>query len=204
MARKPEDGPDGASDGPGLAAAAMIECLTDDWGFFIRSARRFERFQSPYQAVEVHDTVPFGRLFRLDGHFMTSEKDEFFYHENLVHLAAITHPAPRRALIVGGGDGGSAEELLKHPSMAAVTLVRNRCRGGRHRAPVSGRGPPRRARRPAGDARDRRWLRLRPRSDGELRPHRARPHRSRAARRRRCTPRISTAPARRGWRRAAR
>ena len=122
MARKPEDGPDGASDGPDLAAAAMIECLTDDWGFFIRSARRFERFRSPYQAVEVHDTVPFGRLFRLDGHFMTSEKDEFFYHENLVHLAAITHPAPRRALIVGGGDGGSAEELLKHPSMAAVTL----------------------------------------------------------------------------------
>ena len=57
----------------------------------------------------MHDTVPFGRLFRLDGHFMTSEKDEFFYHENLVHLAALTHPRPVRALIVGGGDGGSAE-----------------------------------------------------------------------------------------------
>ena len=54
---------------------------------------------------------------------MTSEKDEFFYHENLVHLAAITHPAPERALIVGGGDGGSAEELLKYPSMKSVTLV---------------------------------------------------------------------------------
>jgi len=53
---------------------------------------------------------------------MTSERDEFFYHENLVHVAATTHPAPRRALIVGGGDGGSAEELLKHPTMAAVTL----------------------------------------------------------------------------------
>jgi spermidine synthase len=66
--------------------------------------------------------VPFGRLDRLDGHFMASEKDEFFYHENLVHVAAICHPSPQRALIVGGGDGGSAEELLKHPSMAAVTL----------------------------------------------------------------------------------
>ena len=71
----------------------------------------------------MHDTAPFGKLFRLDGHFMTSEKDEFFYHENLVHLAAITHPQPERALIVGGGDGGSAEELLKHPSMKSVTLV---------------------------------------------------------------------------------
>ena len=67
--------------------------------------------------------MPFGRLFRLDGHFMTSEKDEFFYHENLVHLAALTHPRPERALIIGGGDGGSAEELLKHPSIRSVTLA---------------------------------------------------------------------------------
>ena len=71
----------------------------------------------------MHDTVPFGKLFRLDGHFMTSEKDEFFYHENLVHPAALTHPQPVRALIVGGGDGGSAEELLKHPSIESVTLA---------------------------------------------------------------------------------
>ena len=54
---------------------------------------------------------------------MTSEKDEFFYHENLVHPAALTHPRPVRALIVGGGDGGSAEELLKHPSIESVTLA---------------------------------------------------------------------------------
>jgi spermidine synthase len=54
---------------------------------------------------------------------MTSERDEFFYHENLVHLPALSHPDPQRALIVGGGDGGSAEELLKHPSMRSVTLA---------------------------------------------------------------------------------
>jgi len=118
----PEDGAGDGADRAGPGADAMIERLTDDWGFFIRSARRLESFRSRYQAVEVHDTVPFGRLFRLDGHFMTSEQDEFYYHENLVHVAALAHPEPRRALIVGGGDGGSAEELLKHPSMAAVTL----------------------------------------------------------------------------------
>ncbi|CAG0948107.1 spermidine synthase [Burkholderiales bacterium] len=112
-----------ADAGGDLVPGAMTEYLTDDWGFFIRSSRRYERFRSPYQAVEVHDSVPFGKLFRLDGHFMTSEKDEFFYHENLVHLAGITHPAPERALIVGGGDGGSAEELLKYPSMRKVTLA---------------------------------------------------------------------------------
>jgi spermidine synthase len=104
---------------PGL----LTEYLTEDTGFFVRSTREFERFQSPFQAVEVHDTVAFGKLFRLDGHFMTSEKDEFFYHENLVHTAAIAHPAPAKALVVGGGDGGSAEELLKYATMKSVTLV---------------------------------------------------------------------------------
>ena len=106
-----------------LRQGLLTEYLTEDTGFFVRSAREFERFQSPFQAVEVHDTVPYGKLFRLDGHFMTSEKDEFFYHENLVHTAAIAHPAPETALIIGGGDGGSAEELLKYPTMKSVTLV---------------------------------------------------------------------------------
>ena len=101
----------------------MTEHMTGDWGFFIRSAATLEQFQSAYQAVEVHDTAAFGKLFRLDGHFMTSEKDEFFYHENLVHMAALSHPAPARALVVGGGDGGSVEELFKHPSIAHVTLA---------------------------------------------------------------------------------
>ncbi len=106
-----------------LAPDLMTEQLTGDWGFYIRSTRRFEQFRSAYQAIEVHDSAPFGKLFRLDGHFMTSERDEFFYHENLVHLAALSHPEPERALIVGGGDGGSAEELLKHPSLRSVTLA---------------------------------------------------------------------------------
>jgi spermidine synthase len=101
----------------------MHEWLTDETGFWIRSAGELEHFRSQYQDVEVHQTRAFGKLFRLDGYFMTSERDEFFYHENLVHPAAVTHPAPRRALVIGGGDGGSSEELLKHPSMKSVTLV---------------------------------------------------------------------------------
>ena len=106
-----------------LAPGVMTEYLTDDWGLFIRSARTIARFRSDFQDVEVHDSVPFGKLFRLDGHFMTSERDEFFYHENLIHVAALAHPGPERALIIGGGDGGSAEELLKHPSMKSVTIA---------------------------------------------------------------------------------
>ncbi|MCL2022470.1 MAG: polyamine aminopropyltransferase [Betaproteobacteria bacterium] len=108
---------------PHPAGDALTEALTPDWGFFIRSSKRHEAFHSGLQEVEVHDSKAFGTLFRLDGHFMTSEKDEFFYHENLVHMAAITHNQPRRALVVGGGDGGSAEELFKHPSIERITLV---------------------------------------------------------------------------------
>jgi spermidine synthase len=111
----------GAHDGD-IAPGVMTEYLSDGWGFFVRSARQIEKFKSPYQAVEVHESAQFGKLFRLDGHFMTSEQDEFFYHENLVHMSALTHPSPERALIIGGGDGGSAEELLKHPSIKSVTL----------------------------------------------------------------------------------
>lgn len=105
-----------------LPEGALVEPLTGDWGYYIRSTRCLERFGSQHQAIEVHDTAAFGRLYRLDRHFMASEADEFVYHENLVHFAAIAHPGPRRALIVGGGDGGSAKELLKHPSLEAITL----------------------------------------------------------------------------------
>jgi spermidine synthase len=106
-----------------LAPGILTEYLTDDWGIHVRSTATLEAFRSSFQTVEVHDSAPFGKLFRLDGHFMTSEKDEFYYHENLVHIAALAHPGPERALIIGGGDGGSAEELLKHPSVKEMTIA---------------------------------------------------------------------------------
>src|SRR6478609_6709001 len=124
-----------------IAPGAMTEYLNDDWAFFIRSAREFEKFRSPFQAVEVHDSVPFGKLFRLDGHFMTSERDEFFYHENLVHPAALAHPKPERALIVGGGDaGGDRSRRRRHlpqvPAARASRQPRRSARVAAHRGRV--------------------------------------------------------------------
>ncbi len=81
------------------------------------------REQSPYQLIEVHDSPQFGRLFRLDGDYMTSEKEEFFYHEALVHPAAASHGKVANVLILGGGDGGAAEELLKYPSVERVVIA---------------------------------------------------------------------------------
>ena len=101
----------------------LNESLDDGFSYSIRTTRMLSQFRSAYQSVEVHESVSFGRLLVLDGSFNVSEKDEFFYHENLVHVAACTHPRPASALIIGGGDGGAAEELLKHACIQSVTLV---------------------------------------------------------------------------------
>ena len=71
--------------------------------------------RSPFQKIEVFDTSNLGRLLVLDGIFQTSEKDEFVYHEMLCHLPMFYHSNPKRVLIIGGGDGGILEEVLKHP-----------------------------------------------------------------------------------------
>jgi spermidine synthase len=101
----------------------LTEWLTPDSGYCFRASESLLDFQSDYQHVQVYDTPRFGKLLRLDGCFMTSEKDEFFYHENIVHPAATSHPDLRRVLVIGGGDGGASKELLKHPSVERVTLV---------------------------------------------------------------------------------
>ena len=85
--------------------------------------RVLETVTSPHQRIEVCETPALGRLFRLDGRFMTSERDEFIYHECMVHPAAFAHGAPRRALVLGGGDGGAARQLLKHPSIEQVVIA---------------------------------------------------------------------------------
>jgi spermidine synthase len=100
----------------------IFERLNDASGVYFEGTL-VERRQTRFQLLEVYDTPELGRIFRLDGFNMTSERDEFFYHENLVHPAAVAHPAPRRALVIGGGDGGSSEELLKHPSLECVHMV---------------------------------------------------------------------------------
>lgn len=81
------------------------------------------RVDSPWQRVEVWQTAALGRLFTLDGRFMTAERDEFVYHENLVHPNALTHGGPAAALIIGGGDGGSARQLLKHGCIHSIEIV---------------------------------------------------------------------------------
>ncbi len=99
------------------------EWLTDDIALTFRASSPLACIQTPYQQIEVRDTPAFGRVFRLDGCLMSSEADEFFYHENLIHPAAVSHPNPRKALVIGGGDGGSVRQLLKYPGIERIVLA---------------------------------------------------------------------------------
>jgi spermidine synthase len=101
----------------------LMEPLNDTTGFYIRAKRQIGEWQTKYQKMQIYETAHYGKLFRLDGFNMTSEREEFVYHENLIHPALTAHLAPKKVLIIGGGDGGSSEEALKHPSVEQVTMV---------------------------------------------------------------------------------
>ena len=113
----------GSADPDSQSGELLLEWLNIDSAFGFRASRRIETMRSAFQTIEVFDTPQFGKLFRLDGSYMTSERDEFFYHEALVHPVALAHPNPSCALVVGGGDGGSSEELLKHPSITRIVIA---------------------------------------------------------------------------------
>ena len=101
----------------------LMEPLNDSTGFYIKATRQLGEWQTRFQKMQIYETPHYGKLFRLDGFNMTSEREEFVYHENLVHPALTAHAAPKKVLIIGGGDGGSSEEALKHPSVEQVTMV---------------------------------------------------------------------------------
>lgn len=78
--------------------------------------------KTPFQKIEVYETDSHGRVLLLDGLVQTTESDEFFYHEMLVHPAMMSHPQPRQILIIGGGDGGTLREVLRYPVRRAVLV----------------------------------------------------------------------------------
>lgn len=84
-------------------------------GIFFKIKNLLYRQDSPHQKIEVFENEYFGNVLLLDGLVQTTERDEFFYHEMLVHPALVVHPAPQNLLIIGGGDGGALKEVLRFP-----------------------------------------------------------------------------------------
>lgn len=79
--------------------------------------------ESEFQQIDIVETTGFGRMLFNDSIAMISERDEFIYHEMIAHPAMFVHPEIRRALVIGGGDGGTVRELLRHASVEHVRLV---------------------------------------------------------------------------------
>lgn len=91
------------------------EYHTSTTGIFFTADSVLYSERSAYQKIDVISNKSFGKILLLDGLVQTTEKDEYFYHEMLVHPAAMTHSAFHNALIIGGGDGGALKEILRYP-----------------------------------------------------------------------------------------
>jgi spermidine synthase len=99
------------------------EAYHPHWRQRFEVSRYLYRGRTEFQDVLVFESPLFGRVLVLDGIVQTSERDEFVYHEMISHVALIAHGAARQVLIIGGGDGGTLEEVLKHRSVARATMV---------------------------------------------------------------------------------
>ncbi|PLX89144.1 MAG: spermidine synthase [Desulfuromonas sp.] len=95
---------------------------TDHSGITLRIKKTLFSGKSPFQQLDIVETEDFGRMMLLDGLVMVTERDEFVYHDMITHPALFTHPAPKNVLVIGGGDGGSIREIVKHPGVEQAVL----------------------------------------------------------------------------------
>lgn len=79
--------------------------------------------KSPFQKIEILESSFFGKILVIDNCIMLTEKDEFIYHEMITHVPLHVHPHPAKILVIGGGDGGTIREIVKHQDVDQVVLV---------------------------------------------------------------------------------
>src|SRR4030066_2443621 len=81
------------------------------------------RGKSKFQEIKVIRNPYFGKMLILDNVVQITERDEFFYHEMLAHVAMHAHPNPRKVIVIGGGDGGTVREVLKHKTVKKIYFI---------------------------------------------------------------------------------
>lgn len=106
-----------------MAENLYHEITPEGFGIAIEKDKDLFSDKSKYQTVDVFHSRAFGNVLTLDGLMMVTERDEFFYHEMIVHIPMLTHKNPKNILVIGGGDGGTVRELLKHPSVEHIDMV---------------------------------------------------------------------------------
>ena len=107
----------------GIKDGFYKEITPGGFGIAIKSGKVLFSEQSPFQKVEVFETDSMlGRVLTLDDLMMTTEGDEFHYHEMIAHIPMMHHKNPESVLVIGGGDGGTVREVLKHKTVKRVVL----------------------------------------------------------------------------------
>lgn len=99
------------------------ESLYPAWGQNFGQTRVLFEHQTEHQHLIIFENELFGRVMALDGVTQTTSRDEFIYHEMMVHVPLLTHANPQRVLIIGGGDGGILREVCKHKTVTHITQV---------------------------------------------------------------------------------
>ena len=99
------------------------EITPSGFGIAIKQKEVLFSEQSPFQKVEIFESdSTLGRVLTLDDLMMTTEGDEYHYHEMIAHIPMMHHKAPKTVLVIGGGDGGTVREVLKHDTVEKVVL----------------------------------------------------------------------------------
>lgn len=96
---------------------------TDNVRFSIKVENQLYSDQSEFQRIDVFDSKEFGRFFTLDGLIMLTEKDEFIYHDMIVHVPLATNPNIKKVLVIGAGDGGTVRELTRYKNIERIDMV---------------------------------------------------------------------------------
>jgi len=99
------------------------EKQTENLSISFKIKETLVRKKTKFQDLAIVDTLEYGKMLVLDGCVMTTEKDEFVYHEMLTHIPLFTHPKPENVLVIGGGDGGVVREVIKHKEVKKAVLV---------------------------------------------------------------------------------
>jgi spermidine synthase len=101
----------------------FTENHTENVRFSIKVDKQLYSSQSDFQRIDIFESKEFGRFLTLDGYMMLTEKDEFIYHEMMVHVPMSVHPNVKKVLVIGGGDGGTVRELSRYDYIESIDLV---------------------------------------------------------------------------------
>jgi len=116
--------PSGESEGVDIKNSRWFIEFTTPHEAHMHAMKRFiVNAKSPFQQIEIADSFQYGRCLMLDGKMQSAEKDEFIYHEALVHPALITHPDPKNVCIIGGGEGATQKHCIWHNTVEKCWMI---------------------------------------------------------------------------------